>query len=106
MIFTPSSTSSYIAGAGFWATVWAMLFKADTFAPKKLKVRRKIFRWIGKHPVEAIVVSELTNYGIHGVSNPLSVMTAIGGTVVNTIMVMGVWIWYLVIGKKSELARS
>ena len=50
MVLTPSSTSSALAGAGYWSVLWSVLFKADhmpilnRFLPKE-----RILNWIGSH---------------------------------------------------------
>jgi hypothetical protein len=34
MTFTPSATSSSVAGSAFWSMVWAILANADYYASK------------------------------------------------------------------------
>ncbi len=44
-------------------------------------------RWINSHKVIALTMTEVVNYSVHGISNPLGVTFALGGTIVNTLMV-------------------
>jgi hypothetical protein len=91
MTFTPSSTSSFTAGAVFWSMVWAGLGKLNELARfvgfKRAKPRESVLRWINSHKVIALTATEVVNYSVHGVSSPLGVTFALGGTIVNTLMV-------------------
>ena len=91
MTFTPSSTSSFAAGAVFWSMVWAGLGKLNELARfvgfKRAKPRESALRWINSHKVIALTTTEVVNYSVHGVSSPLGVTFALGGTIVNVLMV-------------------
>jgi len=87
MTFTPSATSSFSAGAVFWGMVWATLGKLNELVHfvgfKKSNPRQAVLRWINAHKVVTITL----NYSVHGISSPLGVTFALGGTLVNAFMV-------------------
>jgi hypothetical protein len=88
---TPSTKSAFIAGIGLWCLIWASLFKADEFAEVG-GIRRwvsfdRCLNWICQHKGTSLVGTELFNYGTHGITNPLGVTFAIGGTLVNMTMI-------------------
>jgi hypothetical protein len=92
MTFTPSATSSFSAGAVFWGMIWATLGKLNELVHfvgfKKSNPRQTVLRWINAHKVVAITLTEAVNYSVHGISSPLGVTFALGGTLVNAFMVM------------------
>lgn len=87
--FTPSSTSAGLAGGLFWILLWMLGYEMDTLlalfgiSPQ----RERVFLWIVRHKTLALACTEAFNYGLHGITNPLSVMFALGGTVVNFLMI-------------------
>jgi len=88
--FTPSATSSVVAGVGFWALVWSLFMKSDRatqFFGLKTHIWPSIFSFVNKEPVLALSITELINYSVHGISNPLSVMFALGGTMCNIVVI-------------------
>ena len=91
MTFTPSATSSFSAGAVFWGMVWATLGKLNELVHfvgfKKAHPRQTVLRWINAHKVVTITLTEAVNYSVHGISSPLGVTFALGGTLVNLLMV-------------------
>jgi hypothetical protein len=90
MTFTPSATSSFAAGAVFWGMIWATLGKLNElvhFAGFKKSNPRQTVRWINAHKVVTITLTEAVNYSVHGISSPLGVTFALGGTLVNLLMV-------------------
>jgi hypothetical protein len=91
MTFTPSATSSFSAGAVFWGMVWIVVFKLDELAKlfgiKNSQVSRKTLMWVKSHKALAVTTTELVNYSVHGIESPLSVTFALGGTLMNVIMV-------------------
>lgn len=91
MTFTPSATSSFSAGAVFWGMVWATLAKLDELVHflgfRKSHPRQKALRWINAHKVVTITLTEAVNYSVHGISSPLGVTFALGGTLMNIFMV-------------------
>lgn len=92
MTFTPSATSSFTAGALFWSMVWAGVGKLDQIVRflgfKNRRPRRMVVRWINSHKVIALTITEAVNYGVHGITNPLGVTFALGGTIVNVFMIL------------------
>jgi hypothetical protein len=91
MMFTPSATSSFSAGVVFWGLVWATLGKLNELVHflgfKKTNPREAALRWINAHKVVTITMTEAVNYSVHGISSPLGVTFALGGTLVNIFMV-------------------
>jgi len=93
MTFTPSATSSFSAGAVFWAMVWSVVVKLDEllklvpFYHPKARVSDRILIWVRSHKILTVTCTEIVNYSIHGVESPLGVCFALGGTFVNILMV-------------------
>jgi hypothetical protein len=46
-----------------------------------------VLRWINAHKVVTVTLTEAVNYSVHGISSPLGVCFALGGTLVNIFMV-------------------
>jgi hypothetical protein len=91
MNFTPSTKGSFMAGVGFWALLWLTVAKLDEIAGC-LRLRRwlstdKCLNWISQHKALALLGTECANYSVHGISNPLGVTFAMGGTLVNVIVI-------------------
>jgi len=91
MTLTPSANSSFSAGVVFWGLVWATLGKVNELAHfvgfKKANPRQTVLCWINAHRVVTVTLTEAINYSVHGISSPLGVTFAIGGTLVNCFMV-------------------
>jgi uncharacterized membrane protein YkvI len=47
-----------------------------------------VLRWINDHKVVTITLTEAVNYSVHGISSPIGVVFALGGTMVNAFMVI------------------
>ena len=92
MTFTPSSTSSFTAGAVFWGMVWSAVLKFNEIAKflgfKRPNMRENLLRWVNKHKVVSLTATEAFNYGIHGITSPLGVTFALGGTLINMVMIL------------------
>ena len=91
MNLTPSSKASFAAGVGLWCLIWAALFKSDEIA-EAVKVNRwfsseKCLDWIRKHKSTSLLSTELVNYAHTGL-DPLGVAFALGGTLVNAVMIL------------------
>ena len=91
MNLTPSTKGSFLAGIGLWALFWAALFKVDEIAEiggfERWLSSDRCIRWIRQHKSTTLVATELCNYGTHGISDPLGVTFALGGTLVNVLMI-------------------
>lgn len=92
MVLTPSSNSAAIAGIGFWSLVWSSVFKLDTLArwlhlPKRLVSTEKVVGFINRNKIITLLFTEAFNYSVHGISNAISVMFALGGTVTNVLVI-------------------
>jgi hypothetical protein len=91
MNLTPSSKSSFVAGIGFWTLLWLAVAKLDEIA-SCLRLRRwlsteKCLAWISQHKSLTLLGTECANFSVHGISNPLGVTFALGGTLVNAIVI-------------------
>ncbi len=103
MNLTPSTKGSFLAGIGLWALLWALLFKADDLA-EAARIQRwvssaRCVRWITRHRNTSLLGTELVNYGTHGIADPLGVTFALGGTLVNLLMI------YLFLPWREKLLR-
>jgi hypothetical protein len=91
MTLTPSTKGSFIAGVGLWCLIWAALFKADEIAQaggfQRWVSSERCLHWIRNHKSTSLLGTELFNYGTHGISDPLGVTFALGGTLVNVLMI-------------------
>lgn len=90
MTLTPSTKGSFIAGVGLWCLAWAALFKADEIAElggiQRWVSSERCFRWISKHKSTSLIGTELCNY-VHTGLDPLGVTFALGGTLVNSLVI-------------------
>ena len=85
---TPTAQSSAIAGFALWLVGWMTLFKLDHLPYiGKFVDKNRIIGWINKNKVLTILITEIFNFGVHGISNPASVTFALGGTVFNFLMI-------------------
>src|ERR1700756_5731049 len=91
MNLTPSSKGSFFAGIGLWCMFLAALFKVDENAAgcnlQRLVSLDRCLSWIRRHKSTSLLGTELVNYGTHGISDPLGVTFALGGTLVNVLMI-------------------
>ena len=103
MTLTPSTKGSFLAGVGLWLMFWALLFKADELTEaahlKRWVNSAHCTRWISRHKSTSLLCTELVNYGTHGVSDPLGVAFALGGTFVNVLMI------YLLLPCRERILR-
>jgi hypothetical protein len=89
--FTPTAASAVTAGFGFWALVWAVLAKVDTvlqlFGFKHTHYSKRGRAWINDNKGLTLCITELINFGVHGITNPAAVTFAIGGTIFNALYI-------------------
>jgi hypothetical protein len=94
MTFTPSTKGAFLAGVGLWILGWLALFKLDNIVGdtplRRFASSQRCIHWINRHRSTALLGTELVNYGTHGISQPDSVVFAIGGTIVNVLMIFAV----------------
>ena len=91
MIVTPSSRGSFLAGVAFWSLVWLSVTKLDEIAAC-LRLRRwlsteRCLAWVDQHRALTLLGTECSNYATHGISNVLGVTFALGGTLVNVVVI-------------------
>jgi len=91
MNVTPSSRASFCAGIGLWCLLWAALFKVDDVAAacrfERWVSLDRCLSWIRRNRSSSLLGTELFNFGTHGISDPLGVTFALGGTLVNVLMI-------------------
>lgn len=73
---------------------WASAFKLDHVAQlchvNRWVSQEPVFEWVNrsyKNKGLAILFTEVINFGVHGVTNPASVLFACGSTIVNGFMI-------------------
>jgi len=71
-----------------WATLGKLKGLVQFVGCKKSNPCQAVLRWINAHKVVTITLTEAVNYSVHGISSPLGVTFALGGTLVNAFMVM------------------
>ena len=90
MNLTPSTRGSFLAGVGLWCLIWAALFKADEIAEaggfQRWVSSDRCLRWIRNHKSSSLISTEILNYAHTGL-DPLGVTFALGGTLVNVVMI-------------------
>jgi hypothetical protein len=94
MTLTPSTKGAFLAGIGLWLLLWLSLFKLDDIFEdtpiERFVSSERSIDWISRHRGTTLLGTELFNYGTHGISQPDSVVFAIGGTIVNLLMIFAV----------------
>ena len=92
MTLTPTSKGAFLAGIGLWLMLWLGLFKVDEVLGGtrfgKLISAERCTRWISRHRSTTLLGTELVNYGTHGIASPEGVVFALGGTIVNALMIL------------------
>lgn len=93
MQLTPTDKGAGIAGIALAGIAWFSLFKMDQIIELcHLKMRPKdaLFNWITKSYATkslTLLITEVVNFGVHGITNPASVLFACGSTIVNAFMI-------------------
>jgi hypothetical protein len=89
MLLTPTFVGLLLAGAAFWALVWAAIHKLDEIPYlKEFTSTQEVLDWIEDHKGLTLVITEGVNLLLHGLS-PHGVMFTLGGTIINFLMVFG-----------------
>lgn len=90
--FTPTATSAALAGFGFWALIWSITAKLDTimslFGFGNRGYSKRVRLWINQNKGLTLCITEVINFGIHGVKSAEGVVFAIGGTCFNIMYVL------------------
>ena len=88
MTLTPTAQSSAIAGFALWLVGWATFFKIEKVPlVGRFVNREKSTEWISENKVLTLLITEIFNFGVHGIANPTSVTFTLGGTAFNTLMI-------------------
>ena len=105
MILTPTSTSTSIAGAGYWAILWSLVFKSNEIPGiKRIFPQEKFLNWIGTHKLLALLITEAVNLSTH--SGVMGVTFALGGTCVNFIVIMIIFPIRSLLRKRKPIALA
>ena len=103
MNLTPSAKGSFFAGIGLWCLIWEAVFKADEIAKlggfQRWVSKDQCLRWISKHRSTSLIGTELVNYTHTGL-DPLGVTFALGGTLVNALVI------YLLLPMRDRAKRG
>ena len=88
MLLTPTMIGAVLAGICLWALFWASLHKIEEIPfLQDIVTTKECLDWIEQRPGLVILMTEATNYLVHGISSPLGVGFAMGGTIVNLLVV-------------------
>lgn len=109
MFLTPTNSGSVIAGVGVGVFSWSAFLKADKipFVNKLVNTKRKesTLSWMNKNKGISLLGLEACNFGLHGVTNPNSVVFALGNTVLNSLMIF-VWLPFRQGTKDKDVLRK
>ena len=90
MLLTPTMIGAILAGICLWTLFWAALHKIEEIPyVQDFITTNQCLDWIQERPGLVILLTEATNYLVHGISSPIGVGFAMGGTIVNLLMVYG-----------------
>ena len=90
MLLTPTMIGAVLAGICLWTLFWAGLHKIEEIPyVRDILTTNDCLDWIQDRPGLVILLTEATNYLVHGISSPVGVGFAMGGTIVNLLAVYG-----------------
>ena len=93
-MFTPTASSSFFAGIGLWGVVWSAVYKIESvaklFGLGRFVNKERILAWMNSNKVVTLLTTEIINFGTHSPENPNSTAMALGGTLLNAIMIFAV----------------
>ena len=90
MLLTPSMIGALLAGICLWLLFWASLHKIEEIPyVRDFISTNQCLDWIQQRPGLTLLLTEATNYLVHGISSPIGVGFAMGGTLVNLLIVYG-----------------
>lgn len=90
MLLTPTMIGAILAGICLWTLFWASLHKiAEIPYVRDIITTNDCLEWIEQRQGLAILLTEGANYFVHGISSPIGVGFAMGGTMVNLLMIYG-----------------
>lgn len=90
MLFTPTMVGAIFAGICLWTLFWAALHKVEEIPyVRDIITTSECLDWIQQRPGLTILLTEATNYLTHGISSPIAVGFALGGTIVNMLAIYG-----------------
>src|SRR6266403_287777 len=88
MLLTPSMIGALLAGICLWLLFWGALHKVEEIPyVRDFLSTNQCLDWIQQRPGLTILLTETANYLVHGISSPIGVGFAMGGTLVNMLFV-------------------
>ena len=90
MLLTPTIIGALLAGVCLWILFWAALHKIEEVPyVRDFVSTNQCLDWIDQRPGLTLLLTEAANYLVHGISSPVGVGFAVGGTIVNILFVYG-----------------
>jgi hypothetical protein len=90
MLLTPSMIGALLAGICLWSMFWAALHKIEEIpGVRDVLSTNQCLEWIAERPGLTLLLTEIANYLAHDISSPVGVGFAMGGTIVNLLVVYG-----------------
>jgi hypothetical protein len=90
MLLTPSMIGALLAGICLWLLFWAALHKVEEIPyVRDFISTNQCLDWIQQRPGLTLLLTEASNYLVHGISSPIGVGFAMGGTVINILFIYG-----------------
>jgi len=88
MLLTPSMIGALLAGICLWLLFWGALHKVEEIPyVRDFLSTNQCLDWILQRPGLTLLLTEATNYLVPGISSPIGVGFAMGGTLVNLLIV-------------------
>ena len=90
MLLTPTMIGAVLAGICLWSLFWAALHKIEEIPGVRDSLStNQCLDWIQQRQGLTLLLTEAANYLVHGISSPVGVGFAMGGTIVNMLFVYG-----------------
>jgi hypothetical protein len=88
MLLTPTMIGAVLAGICLWSLFWAAVHKiGEVPYVRGCFSTNQCLDWIQQRPGVTLLLTEAINYLVHGISSPIGVGFAMGGTLVNLLFV-------------------
>jgi len=88
MLITPTMTGTIASGSVCWGVFWNIINHIESIPIFGRFIKKeKIYNWVNRNKILTISCTEVLNLSVHGISSPLGPMMALGGTLVNSIVI-------------------
>jgi hypothetical protein len=106
MTLTPTDKGAMLAGTTVSILFWSCMLKLDTIARMiglgRFVKRDRILQKMYDNKGATLILTEVVNYGTHGITNPSSTLFAFGATIVNAFFIfVGLRMW-----KSSSIGKQ